>query len=101
MKKVPYAVVFVLLSLIWVGMAGAEPDNGPATRDQAIQPQTSIDGDQIIPPRAGISWKEKVMMWREIKKRGAASRNDLMREAEEERQKKPPKPVRVKSPMDL
>ncbi|MFO7601773.1 MAG: hypothetical protein R6X27_18500 [Candidatus Desulfacyla sp.] len=101
MKKAPYAVVFVVLSLIWIAMAGAAPNNGTATQGQAIQPQTSIDGDQIIPPKAGISWKEKVMMWREIKKRGQASRNALMSEAEKERKKKPPMPARVKSPMDI
>lgn len=45
-------------------------------RDPIIPPS-----DPIIPPRAGISWKEKVMMEREIQKRAAASRNALMREA--------------------
>ena len=47
----------------------------------------SAQSDQIIPPKAGISWKEKVMMQRDIQKRAAASRNALMRQAAIERQK--------------
>ena len=82
-------------------MASAEPNNATEAQDQAIQPQTSIDGDQIIPPKAGISWKEKVMMWREIKKRGAAQRNLLLGEAEKEKRQKPPMPTKVTSPLDL
>jgi len=96
MKKVPCAVAFVLLSFIWIAMAGAEPKNNVA-QEQAIQPQTSIDGEQIIPPTAGISWKERVMMWREIKKRAAARRNTLMREAAMERRNESRNPVQPKS----
>jgi len=101
MKKVPYVAVWILFSFIWIAMAGAEPNNATEAQDQAIQPQTSIDGDQIIPPKAGIDWKSKVMMWREIKKRGAAQRNLLLGEAEKERRKKPPIPTKVTSPLDL
>ncbi|MCF8142530.1 MAG: hypothetical protein K9N21_01280 [Deltaproteobacteria bacterium] len=101
MKKMPCAVVFVLLSFMWIAMAGADQDNAAATQDQAIQPNTSIDGEQIIPPEAGIDWKSRVMMFREIKKRGQASRNLLLGEAAKERQKKPPMPTKVKSPTDI
>lgn len=97
MKKVPCAVVLVLLSFIWIAMAGSAPNNSAAAQDQAIQPQTSIDGEQIIPPTAGISWKERVMMWREINKRAAASRNALMREAAMERRNEGRNPVQPKS----
>lgn len=102
MKRVPYTykVVFVLLSFIWITMTGAEPNNGAAAEDQAILPQVSIDGEEIIPPRAGISWKEKVMMQREIKKRAAARRNTLMREAEMERRNESQKLMHQESPME-
>ncbi|MDQ1336310.1 MAG: hypothetical protein QG552_3260 [Thermodesulfobacteriota bacterium] len=97
MKRVPYTIFFILFSVIWIPIAGAESKSGAAAQDQSIQPQTSIDGEQIIPPTAGISWKERVMMWREIKKRAAASRNTLMREAAMERRNESRNPVQPKS----
>lgn len=84
-----------------------------STSDSAVQPQTSSSppnqqinpnsgssllastgdqvnsspsGDQIIRPRAGISWKELVMRQREIKKRAFASRTALMLQVAEENQ---------------
>ena len=86
MKIVPYITVSVLFSFMWIPMATAEPNNTTTAPDQNIQVRTPMQGEQIIPPRAGISWKEKLMMQREIKKRAAASRNTLMRQAAMERQ---------------
>jgi len=101
MRKISYAVIFALVAFTWIAMADAEPNSSAATYKEAIQPGTSIDGNNITPPTAGIPWKEKVMMWREIKKRGQSSRNALMAEAEKKRKAKPPKPDKVKSPLDL
>ena len=53
-------------------MANAGPDNTAAALDQGFQDQIFIQGERIIPPRAGVSYKERVMMQREIKKRAAA-----------------------------
>ena len=72
MKKAPYVVVSILFSFLWISTANAEPDNTAAARDQGFQDQTYIQGERIIPPRAGVSYKERVMMQREIKKRAAA-----------------------------
>lgn len=62
--------------------------------DPIIQPS-----DPAIQPRAGISWKEKVMMEREIQKRAAASRNALMREAAVDAQNEIQNPARQTSPV--
>lgn len=100
MKIVPYITVSVLFSFMWIPMATAEPNNTTAAPEQNIQMQTPVQGEQIILPRAGISWKEKVMMQREIKKRAAASRNTLMREAEMERRNESRKSMQQESPME-
>ena len=86
MKRVPYLAICVLLSFIWITLVNAGQNDSPADQKQQGQVQTSAHGNGIIPPKAGISWKEKVIMQREIRKRAAASRNALMRQAELERQ---------------
>jgi hypothetical protein len=60
--------------------------------------ESQIQSDPIIQPRAGISWKEKVMREREIQKRAAASRNALMREAAIDAQNETQNPVQQASP---
>jgi hypothetical protein len=100
MKIVPYVAVSVLFSFMWIPMATAEPNNTTAAPDQKIQAQIPIWGEQIIPPRAGISWKERVMMQREIRKRAAARRNTLMREAAMKRRNEGRKPMQQESQME-
>jgi len=100
MKRMPYIAVSILFSFMWIPMTAAEPNNTTAASEQNIQVQAPIQGEQIIPPRAGISWKEKLMMQREIKKRAAASRNTLMREAEMERRNQSLKPLQQESTME-
>jgi hypothetical protein len=100
MKIVLYVAVSVLFSFMWIPMSTAESNNPPAAPEQEIQVRTPIQGEQIIPPRAGISWKEKVMMQREIKKRAVARRNTLMREAAMERRNESLKPMQQESPME-
>ena len=97
MKIVPLLTVSVLFSFMWIPMAAAEPNSTAAASEQNIQVQPPVLGEQIIPPRAGISWKEKLMMQREIKKRAAASRNTLMRQAATERQNEGRKPMQQES----
>ena len=93
MKRVSYLAICVLLPLMWITMAaGAGQSNSQA--------QASSQSEQIIPPKAGISWKEKVMMQRDIQNRAAASRNALMRQAAIERQKESRNAVQPKSPME-
>lgn len=99
MKKVPFMATCFFLFWVWIPIAVAGTFDNEASQDLTIQPQTSIDGNTIIPPKAGISWKEKVMMWREIKERGLAERNRLIAEDIKNRKKKE-NPVTVKSPMD-
>lgn len=104
MKKAPYVVVSILFSFLWISTANAEPNNMAAAQDREFQDRAYIQGEQIIPPRAGVSYKERVMMQREIKKRAAAMRNTLMREAAIERQKESRNgmqqaPVQVESQM--
>jgi len=100
MKIVPYVAVSVLFSFMWIPMSTAESNNTTAAPEQEIQVRTPIQGEQIITPRAGISWKEKVMMQREIKKRAVARRNALMREAAMERLNESLKPIQQESPME-
>lgn len=100
MRRVAYVAVSVLFSFMWIPLATAEPNKTTAATDQNIQVHTPIHGEQIIPPRAGISWKEKVMMQREIKKRAVARRNTLMREAAMERRNERRKPMQQESPME-
>jgi hypothetical protein len=61
----------------------AVPSNSLPVQVLQDQGQTVATGDQIIRPRAGISWKELVMRQREISRRAAASRNTLMAQAAE------------------
>ncbi|MDO8946567.1 MAG: hypothetical protein Q7U88_05345 [Desulfocapsaceae bacterium] len=69
--------------------------NEPAAKDpEPVVPSSSLPvqvsqnpgqppatGDQIIRPRAGISWKELVMNQRDIRTRAIASRNTLIMQA--------------------
>jgi hypothetical protein len=87
MKKVTYLALCVLLSFIWIPLVSAGPNDSPAVQNQQGQVYSSAPGNDIIPPRAGISWKEKVMIEREIQKRARASRTLLMRQAAIEKQK--------------
>ena len=90
MKKMPCVAVCVFLSFLWIPLVSAAPNNGPAPQKQQGQvPASSPEFGQIIRPKAGISWKEKVMKQREIQKRAAARRSVLMQQAEKERQKSP------------
>ena len=104
MKMASYIVVSIIFSLLWISTANAEPDSMAAAQHRRFQDKTYIQGERIIPPRAGVSYKERVMMQREIKKRAQAMRNTLMREAAIERQKESRNamrqaPVQVESPM--
>jgi hypothetical protein len=104
MKIVSYVVVSILFTFLMISTANAEPDDMAAAQHRRFQDETYIQGERIIPPSAGVSWKERVMMQREIKKRAQAMRNTLMREATIERQKESRNamrqaPVQVESPM--
>ena len=104
MKIVSYVVVSILFTFLMISTANAEPDDMAAGQHRRFQDETYIQGERIIPPSAGVSWKERVMMQREIKKRAQAMRNTLMREATIERQKESRNamrqaPVQVESPM--
>lgn len=126
MKRVSWIAICVLLSFIWIPLVSAGTNNSSSTQeqqnqvtssaqnDQLVQPSTrmvipwkkkgmmpresQIQSDPIIQPRAGISWKEKVMREREIQKRAAASRNALMREAAIDAQNETQNPVQQASP---
>jgi hypothetical protein len=93
MKKVSCFAVCVFLSFLWIPLVSAAPDNGAAAQKQAGQVQDSPQSGQVIRPKAGISWKEKVLKQREIQKKAAARRNILMQQAEKERQKNAPPPA--------
>lgn len=94
MKKVSCFAVCVFLSFLWIPLVSAAPNNGPAAQNQTGQVQDSQQGGQVIKPKAGISWKEKVLKQREIQKKAAARRNILMQQAEKERQKNATPPVK-------
>lgn len=84
MKKVSCFAACVLFLFLWIPLAGAGTTKAPAPQGQA-----SAEFGKIVRPKAGISWKEKVMMQREIQKKAAARRNALLRQAAIERQKIP------------
>jgi len=83
MKRVSCFAICVFLSFLWGSTAGAGENKSPAPQT----PPAATQGDQIIKPKEGISWKEKVMMQREIQKKAAARRNILMNQAESAKQK--------------
>lgn len=93
MKKFYCSVVCVFLSFMWISMTSAATKNDPATQKQKQQSQAQrtvqVGQTQVVRPKAGISWKEKVLMQREIQKRAEARRNALLRQAESERRKNP------------
>lgn len=101
MKRLCYTAVSVLFSFMWISVAIAEQSNTTSVPDQNEGVQTPLQGEQIIPPRAGVSWKERVWMQREIKKRAAASRNTLLREAAKEGRNERQIPTQVESPMQV
>ena len=82
---------------MWISMATAGSNDSTAAQDQGFQDQIFIQGERIIIPRAGVSWKERVMMQREIKKRAAAMRNTLMRQAATERRNESRKTMQQES----
>ena len=85
MKRVFCSAVCVLFLFSWIPMTAAGTNKTPAPQ----QGQTSAEFGKIVRPKAGISWKEKTMMQREIQKRAAARRNVLIRQAEAQRLKVP------------
>ncbi len=101
MKRVFYTSMGILLYFMWISAAVAEQNNTTSVPEQDAQTKTVIQGEQIIPPVAGVSWKERVWMQREIKKRAAASRNTLLREAADNNQNKNQIPLEVESPMQV
>jgi hypothetical protein len=92
MKRVSCFAVCVFLSFLWVPLVSAAPNQSPAAQNPK-QVQNSTQSGQVVRPKAGISWKEKVLKQREIQKRAAARRNALMQQAEKEKQKNVPPPA--------
>lgn len=84
MKRTSCFAVCAFLSFLWIPLAVAAPKNAPATQDPA-----AADVGQIVRPKAGISWKEKVVKQREVQKKATSRRNVLMQQAEKEKQKNP------------
>jgi hypothetical protein len=127
MKRVSCMAICVLLSFIWIPLVSAGTNNSLPTQVQQGQERTSVQNgqflqpnvrtglpwqekgtmqreseimtDPIIPPRAGISWKEKVMRERAIHNRAEASRNALLRQAALDRQNKSKSIIRQESPV--
>ena len=83
MKKIFCVVACAFFSMTLLPMANA------ATNSNAALQQPSGLNEQVIRPKAGISWKEKVLMQREIQKRAVARRNILLQQAERERRNTP------------
>jgi hypothetical protein len=101
MKRLRYTAVSILVSFLWVSVAIAEPGNTDSAPDQGAQVQTPLQGEQIVAPSAGVPWKTRLWMWREIKKRAAASRNTLLREAADNNQNIRQIPLQVESPRQV
>jgi len=101
MKRLSYTAVSILFLLMWISAAIAEPGNTDSATDQSAQIQIPLQGEQIIPPSAGVPWKTRLWMWREIKKRAAASRNTLLREAADQNQNIKQIPLEVESPRQV
>ena len=127
MKRVSWIAICVLLSFIWIPLVNAATKNSSSTQEQQDQVRTSvqndlliqpstrmtipwkekgtmprerqIQSDPIIQPRAGISWKEKVMRERAIHKRAEASRNALLRQAALDRENKSQGTMQQASPV--
>jgi hypothetical protein len=77
MNKLFLWVVGALMSLLSITAVNAGPNDIPTT-----QIYDSLDqNEQIIPPKAGISWREQVMKERAIMKRAAEMRNANLRNA--------------------
>lgn len=81
MKRCFSLSIVLLVSMILISPVYAESNDTPISQAPQNQIQPLAPDTQIVLPKAGVSWKEKVMMQRYLQKRGAESRNTLKRKA--------------------
>lgn len=77
MKRLFVLAACALISLLLVAAVNA----GPADNSETQSFESLVQSGQVNRPKAGISWREKVMRERAIMYRASDRRNALMRKA--------------------